>query len=169
MHSHNDDDRIANGGQDANETVEKRFVLKSEQRFGSAHAAGSAAGKNDAGDLRSTSSYSRVHLRTAREASLAKIDLAAVRHSESGARRRAIISATTETAISSGVMAPISSPMGAKTRSKAARWMPSFSNSLTTPITLRLLPIMAMYLALVSTAQRRTRMSSRWPRVTMTT
>ena len=43
------------------------------------------------------------------------------RHSESGARRTAIISATTETAISSGVMAPISSPMGAKTRSKAAR------------------------------------------------
>ena len=46
--------------------------------------------------------------------------------------------------------------------------MPSFSSSFTTPITLRLLPIIAMYLALVSTAQRSTRMSSRWPRVTMT-
>src|ERR1700689_2481292 len=39
------DDRIANGGEETDETVEKRLVLKSEQRLGSAHAARSATGK----------------------------------------------------------------------------------------------------------------------------
>ena len=52
--SDDDDDWIANGGEETDETIEKRFVLKLEQRFGSAHAAGSAAGENDASDLRST-------------------------------------------------------------------------------------------------------------------
>src|ERR1017187_7141212 len=57
--------------------------------------------------------------------------------------------------------------MGANTRAKLPRAMPSFSSSLITLImTLRLLPIMAMYRALVETAQRNTRISSRWPRVT---
>src|SRR5580698_1405795 len=162
--SHHHDDGSANRGEDPDEPVEERFILKSEEGFRASHTARRAARENDSGNFPAAG-----HLRTARDASLAKIDLAAVRHSASGARCIAIISATTETAISSGVMAPISSPMGANTRSKATRAMPSFSSSFTTPITLRLLPIIAMYLALVSTAQRSTRMSSRWPRVTMIT
>jgi len=52
--SDHDDDWMAHGGEETDETIEKRFVLKLEQRFGSAHAAGSATGKNDASDLRST-------------------------------------------------------------------------------------------------------------------
>src|SRR6202790_5060621 len=143
--------------------VEEGLAFKFQQSFGSAHAHRCTAGQDETGN-----GTARIHFRMAREVSVAKIDLESDRQSESGARRMAIISATIEMAISSGVMAPISRPMGAKMRSKAARGTFSFSSSLTTPITLRLLPIMAMYFALVSTAQRSTRMSSRWPRVTMT-
>src|SRR6202795_5178253 len=158
-----DDHRARDSGEEPDQPVQESFVLESQQRFGSAHASRCTARQDQAGNR-----TARIHFRMAREVSVAKMDLESERQSDSGARRMAIISATIEMAISSGVMAPISRPMGAKTRSKAAREMPSFSSSLTTPITLRLLPIMAMYLALVSTAQRSTRMSSRWPRVTMT-
>src|SRR5581483_11583302 len=168
MLSHHHNYRIACRGEQPDQPVQESLALELEQRFGGAHAAGCAAGKNDARDLRAFLYFAPRHLRMARDASLARMDLEAIRHSASGARLMAIISATMDTAISSGVMAPISRPMGAKTRSNAARGMPSFSNSFTTPITLRLLPIIAMYLALVSTAQRRTRMSSRCPRVTIT-
>src|SRR6202049_3266709 len=109
------DHRIPERAKQQNQAVQKSFTLKAKQRFGRAHTAGSAAGQDNSGDR------TWVHFRTAREASVAKIDFAAWRHSESGARRIAIISATTETAISSGVMAPISNPIGAKMRSKTAR------------------------------------------------
>src|SRR5260370_16982899 len=146
------------------QAIQKGFTLKWEQSLRSSHAAGSAACKDNAGDR-----AARRHLMSARSDSLVKIDFERARQSDSGARRMAIISATMETAISSGVIAPISSPMGSKARSNASPRMPPFSNSFTTPLTLRLLHIMAMYLALVPAAQRITRMSSRWPRVTMTT
>jgi hypothetical protein len=41
---------IADDQEDADKPVKKSFVLKSEQRFRTTHAAGSASGKNDAGD-----------------------------------------------------------------------------------------------------------------------
>src|SRR5262249_15341016 len=110
---------------------------------------------------------SRDHFNSARRFSCAKIDFESDRQSASGERRIAIISATTETAISSGDSAPISRPIGAKIFSNAERWKPSFSSSWIREIVLRLLPIIEMYFAGVETAQRRTRISSRWPRVTM--
>src|SRR6202050_3580171 len=111
-------------GKQTNQAIQKSFALQYQQSFGGSHAAGGATGQNNAGDRRG-----RLHLRSARSDSVAKIDFERARQSVSGARRTAIISATMETAISSGVMAPISSPIGAKTRSNAARAMPSFSNS----------------------------------------
>src|SRR5262249_8270014 len=121
------------------------------------HAARRAGGKDDARD----------HFNNARVRSEAKTDLESSFQPDCGARRTAIISATTLTAISSGDSAPISSPMGAKIDSNACRGIPSFSSSLITEIVLRLLPIMEIYFAGVDTAQRSTRISSRWPRVTM--
>ena len=62
--------------------------------------------------------HSRDHFNSARRLSCAKIDFESERQSASGARRTAIISATTEIAISSGDSAPISRPIGAKIFSK---------------------------------------------------
>src|SRR5262249_34663418 len=98
--------------------VQKSFALIWKKGFRGSHAAGSAGAKNDGGDR-----ALRLHLRSARSLSLAKIDLESERQSESGARRMAIISATIETAISSGVMAPISKPIGENVRSRSARGM----------------------------------------------
>src|ERR1700682_5481385 len=113
-------------------SVQEGLVFKFQQGFGSAHAPRCTAGQDETGN-----GTAGIHFRMAREDSVAKIDLESDRQSESGARRVAIISATMEMAISSGVVAPRSRPMGAKIRSKAARGTFSFSNSLTTPITLR--------------------------------
>src|ERR1051326_3535123 len=138
------DYRIANLLEDADRTIEECFAVVDQQSFRSSHAAGSAAGQNNTGD-----SGTGTHFSSARKDSLVKMDFDSLRQSDSGARRMAIISATMETAISSGVIAPMSRPIGEKVFSNASRGMPSFSNSFTTPMTLRLLPIMAMYLALV--------------------
>src|SRR5581483_5184945 len=121
--------------QHASQARHERFAAIIEQRFGHTHAAGRARRQDEAGD----------HFRSAFSRSCAKIDFESCRQSASGARRTAIISATTEIAISSGSSAPISRPMGANTFSNASRGMPSFSSSWITEIVLRLLPIMAMY------------------------
>src|SRR5579884_1755018 len=57
-------------------------------------------------------------------------------------RRKAMSSAVIATAISSGVIAPISSPTGECTRSKRCSGIPSFTNSRNTVIALRFEPIM---------------------------
>src|ERR1700691_685617 len=142
----------------ADQPVQKRLPLNLQQRLGRAHAARLARRQyQSAGHFNNS----------ARGNSPVNTDLESARQPESALRRTAIISATTDTAISSGETAPISSPIGANTRAKLSSEAPSFSSSLTTLITLRLLPIMAMYRALVETAQRSTSISSRWPRVTM--
>src|SRR5581483_1182716 len=142
----------------ANQPFREGLAAIFEQSLGTAHPARRAGRQDDARD----------HFNNARRLSCAKIDFESDRQSASGDRRTAIISATTEIAISSGDSAPISSPMGAKIFSNAARGIPSFSSSRITEIVLRLLPIIAMYFAGVPTAHRRTRISSRCPRVTIT-
>jgi len=64
------------------------------------------------------------------------VELAGGTHTE-------VVSATMLTAISSGLVAPISRPMGAWIRSKDSREMPSFMISFITPMVFRLEPIMA--------------------------
>src|ERR1022692_4268135 len=123
-------------GKQANQPVQKSLSLKLQQRLRRAHAPRLAAGQDQSAGHLSNS---------ARRDSPANTDLESARQSESALRRTAIISATTDTAISSGETAPISRPMGANTRAA------SFSSSLITLMTLRLLPIMAMYRALVET------------------
>src|SRR5439155_15023741 len=98
------------------------------------HAFRFAGGQNQSGD---------VHFSSARVDSSAKMDIDSDRQPDFGLRRTAIISAATEIAISSGEMAPISRPIGAKIRESCSRDNPSFSSSFTTEITFRLLPIMA--------------------------
>src|SRR5579872_3085162 len=157
MIAQNHDHGIAHGRQHSHQSLNKSFAAIIEQGFGASHPAGCSGGQDNAGD----------HFNSARRLSWAKTDFDTERQSTFGLRRMAIISATTEIAISSGVSAPISRPMGAKIFSNSCRGRPSFSSSFTTEMVLRLLPIMATYFAGVSTAQRSTRISSRWPRVTM--
>src|ERR1700733_12522325 len=123
--------RIAHRAQHANQPVKKCFPAIIEQSLGSSHAARSSRGEDNTGN----------HFNSACNFSLAKIDFESDRQSDSGARRSAIISATTEIAISSGVSAPISSPIGANTLLNISRGKPSFSSSCTTEIVFRLLPI----------------------------
>ena len=111
----NHDEGVGVGEKDPLQAAEEGFILKLEQRFWPAHAAGSATGQNQTGN----------HFNSALSFSLVKMDFDSAFQSLDGARRTAIISATTETAISSGVMAPISSPMGAKIRSNCSRRKPS--------------------------------------------
>src|ERR1017187_604079 len=121
--------------------IEKGLRAIGQQCLRKAHTprfAGSQDQTRDAG-------AARTHLVSiARGDSSANTDNERARQLEAALRRTAIISATTEMAISSGEMAPISRPMGACIRSKAARGMPSFSSSRMTLSTLRLLPIMAI-------------------------
>src|SRR5580658_578488 len=154
------DHRRAPPRKQADQPVQKSLPLKLQQRFRRAHAP-RLPGRQD----QSAGHFSN----SARRDSSENTDLESARQPESALRRTAIISATTDTAISSGEIAPISRPIGANTRAKLSVATPSPSSSLTTLMTLRLLPIIAMYRALVETAQRSTRMSSRWPRVTTIT
>src|ERR1700692_4255468 len=151
------DHGIANGRNHAHQSSYKTLATIIQQRFRTDHAAGGAGRQDNTGD----------HFNSDRSWSWANTDFESDCHSTLGARRVAIISATTEIAISSGVSAPMSRPMGAKIFSNKWRGRPSFSCSFTTAMVLRLLPIMAIYFAGVSTAQRSTRISSRWPRVTI--
>src|SRR6185437_15485868 len=117
------------------ENGEERSAAERQERFGLPHAARFSGSQDDGGNA---------HFSMARECSSVKMDFEIPCQLPSGTLRTAIISAATEMAISSGVTAPISSPMGAETFSNAARGIPSFSSSLTTEMVLRLLPIMAM-------------------------
>src|ERR1022692_663360 len=90
-------------GKQADQAIQESFAIQWEQSFRGSHAAGGASRENNAGDR-----MAQLHLRSARSDSLVKTDLDSARQSDSGARRMAIISATMETAISSGVMAPMS-------------------------------------------------------------
>src|ERR1039457_4364254 len=99
-------------GKQANQPVQKSLSPKLQQRLRRAHAPRLTAGQDQSAGHLSNSA----------------------RQSELALRRTAIISATTDTAISSGETAPISSPMGANTRVKLSRAMPSFSSSLITLI-----------------------------------
>src|SRR5262249_18349311 len=105
MMPHNHNHWIACTAEHAHEPFDKRFSPIVKQGLGGSHAAGSARRENNTGD----------HFNRARRLSWAKMDFESLRQSISGARRTAIISATTEIAISSGVSAPISKPIGAKT------------------------------------------------------
>ncbi len=96
------------------EPLQKRPPVVQQQRLRTAHPRRRARGKNNRGGPARA-----VHFSSAFNDACAKTDFDNARHSDSGLRRAAIISATTETAISSGVIAPMSNPMGAKTRSKA--------------------------------------------------
>src|ERR1039458_3432157 len=125
------DHRRATLGEEGSQRVQKRSAAVVQQSLGGTQAARFARRENEAGG---------VHFASA----AALTDLESERQLDSALRRTAIISAVTEMAISSGEIAPISRPMGACRRSKAARGTPSFSSSRITPITLRLLPIMAM-------------------------
>src|ERR1035437_4694865 len=117
----NHDHRLAERGEQADQGIEKALLAVAEQRFGEAHAARLPGGENDSGDAHCES--------TVRSPSPAKTDRESERQLDWALRRTAIISAVTEIAISSGEMAPISSPMGAWMRSNAARAMPCFSSS----------------------------------------
>src|ERR1035437_3052783 len=128
--------RGAAGGEEADEGIEKGVVAVEQQGFGEAHAARLPGGENEGSDAHLES--------TARSPSPANTDMESERQLDGALRRTAIISAVTEMAISSGEMAPISSPMGAWMRSNTVRAMPAFSSSRITLSTLRLLPIMAM-------------------------
>lgn len=103
-----DEEGIAEGSEGMGEGGEEGGSAEGEEGLGLAHAAGCATGQDEAGG-----GWGRVHLRTEALASVAKMPLAMVRHWGLAPRRTAIISAATLTAISSGVMAPISRPMGA--------------------------------------------------------
>src|SRR5262249_19120890 len=127
--------RIAKFRKHAHKPPRKRLASIFKQRFRTAHSAGRPGGQNN----------SRDHFGSALRLSCAKMDFDTDRQSASGARRTAIISATTEIAISSGDSAPISRPIGAKIFSNNERGKPSFSSSRITEIVLRLLPIIAMY------------------------
>src|ERR1700722_4472955 len=107
MITENHNHRVTHSGQDANQPVRKTFSPIIQQGLGTPHATRRTCGENDPCH----------YLRRALRSSCAKMDLESDRQSESGERRTAIISATTETAISSGDSAPISRPMGANTRS----------------------------------------------------
>src|SRR6476660_10189 len=102
------DHRIAHARKQAHQPLDEGFAAIIEQSLGAAHASGRPSGEDN----------SRDHFNSARRFWCAKTDFESVRHSTSGVRRMAIISATTEMAISSGVSAPISSPIGAKIFSK---------------------------------------------------
>src|ERR1035441_1162430 len=128
---HHDDRRALLRQQPAQRIQERGFAV-SQQRFRRAHAARFAGGQDQAGG----------HFASVGRADSAITDIESERQLEAALRRTAIISAVTETAISSGEIAPISSPMGAWIFSKASRGMPSFSSSRNTLSTLRRLPIM---------------------------
>src|SRR5215472_5887464 len=130
----NRDERIAKRLKGASQRREEGSRTKRKKCLGTTHALRFASGQNDARCF---------HFSRARRRSQAKIDFESERQFPSGSRLIAIISAATEIAISSGVTAPISKTMGAYTLSNAERGTPSFSSSLTTPIVLRLLPIIA--------------------------
>src|SRR5262249_52936681 len=119
------------GQQELDEVLEKGRTGIGQQSLICAHAARRTGGQDDAG---------QGHFRIP----AANTDFERGFQPAWALRRMPIISATTATAISSGVMAPTSSPIGEWTRSKRSRGMPSFSSSLMTLIALRLLPIMPM-------------------------
>src|SRR6059036_3121746 len=119
------------GEEQLNEMIQKSRINVGEQGLVGPHAAGFTGRKDDA---------RWPHFMTPR----AKTDFESGFQPGCALRRTPIISATTLTAISSGVMAPSSSPMGEWTRSKRSRGNPSFSSSLTTLMVLRLLPIIPM-------------------------
>src|SRR4029077_9190558 len=96
-------------GENANQAVQEGLPAKFQQRFRKSHAARFAGGQNQTSDI--------AHwIRVARRASSLKTDFASERQFDAAPRRTAIISAATEMAISSGEIAPISSPMGANIR-----------------------------------------------------
>ena len=83
----------------------KRLAPVRQQGFGRTHAPRFAGGQNEPG---------AAHFASAdRSDSSVNTDSESERQFEAALRRTAIISAVTEIAISSGEMAPISSPMGA--------------------------------------------------------
>lgn len=96
--------RIANLRKTRCEAIQKSFSLKLEQGLWRSHPARFPRRQNQAGNA---------HFSSACVDSAAKIDMDSERQLELGLRRTAIISAATETAISSGEIAPISRPMGA--------------------------------------------------------
>src|SRR4051812_2202823 len=102
MVTEHDNDVLGGLLHQANEAIKKCFAVKIEKSFWTSHSAGGSGREDNSGD----------HFNSALRFSCAKMDLESDRQSEFGARRIAIISATTETAISSGDSAPISKPMG---------------------------------------------------------
>ena len=93
-----------------------------------------------------------------------KIDFESERQLPSGSRRMAIISAAYRNRdLLRRDGADLETHRRVNAFERFGCGMPSFSSSLITAMTLRLLPIMEMYRAGVVTAQRSTRMSSRWP------
>src|SRR5271157_2504251 len=100
--------------------------LVGEQRLVAPHAPGLSRGENQAGNHVVCWAFGLY----AREGTLGAV-----------LRRTAIISATMATAISSGVSAPISRPMGECTRSRRSAGTPSRSSTLQISMNLRLLPI----------------------------
>src|SRR5260370_15028314 len=106
--------------EDPGQPVQKCFPPEFQQRFGGSHTHRLTRRQNQSGDT---------HFDSAREDSSAKTDMDSERQFDFGLRRTAIISATTEMAISSGDIAPISRPIGAWIRSSCWRDRPSFSSS----------------------------------------
>src|ERR1041385_6917156 len=106
------DDGIAIGGEEPDQAIQKCLSAKLQQGFWKTHTARFTGGQNQAGYIHFN--------RCARIDSSSETDLESDRQFDVALRRTAIISAATETAISSGEMAPISSPMGAKMRSNCA-------------------------------------------------
>ncbi len=84
--------------------VEEGFPGEFQEGFRRSHAPGFARRQNKSGEI---------HFVSALPVSLGKMDLESSRQLDWAFLRTAIISATTATAISSGVTAPMSSPMGA--------------------------------------------------------
>src|SRR5688572_23413122 len=101
--------------EDADQSVKEGGAPVLKQCLRRTHAARRTRGENNA---------SRPHRTCIRSLSLAYTDFESCFQELSGLRLIAIISATTETAISSGVIAPISNPIGAKIRSNAAAGIP---------------------------------------------
>jgi len=99
-----DQDRRAVWREKTDKAVEESVALKLQQGLGRTHAGGGSGGEDECG---------KAHGEAALEGSADKTDLEISRQAEVALRRTAIISAATETAISSGVRAPISRPMGA--------------------------------------------------------
>ena len=97
-------------GEGSDQAVQERLPVQFQKRLGIAHAARLSGGQNQPGHLQPGGGH---FSRCARSDSSSDTDLDSARQLEVAPRRTAIISAATDTAISSGEMAPMGLEIGA--------------------------------------------------------